>query len=429
MANKLDAFEKNIKHAAEGYEVPYSADAAWKQMETKMPPSTSGYKWWYGALSMLAVLPFGVWYFSNNNIVEETPSAQQEAIIAEVIQTETEKSPVVESTYEKATVAISSSEEVVTENPSSSVENQDQPKDEIETVTQNQEAISTDEGKATPVSTPTNESHPLKGTPEDDANTAIGAQLIIQLSKSRICPNGTCLGTYNANELKGQTVVWNLPNGEMKFGDSVMLEFKESGVHIITAQLQDNNAVVSNPVEIEVTPKPNAQFTMNYDVVDGGVPVVNFEAQSDAHKLYKWRFGDGTQTNGKEAQHVYSQSRDYPVQLMVVDQNGCIWTSHNRAEINERFNLFAPNSFTPNADGLNDYWLPKALESDYFKFHLEVFDRSGNLVFETSTPEKQWDGRVKGNLAAQGETFGWKCKTTDPKGIVQYYSGNITIMH
>lgn len=327
MANKLDAFEKDIRNAVKAYEPPFNADTAWHQMESKMPPSKNINKWWYGALVAFILVPLGFWYFTSNNDAVKHSSLPQEVIIVEEVKVDAEKLTVQQSINEKVSVANSSSEDMVTDNIQPSVENQVYSIDSEETTALNQEAIPTEEGNSSSPSTELNNSIEIDGISDDTDKVPSATQLVIQLSKAKICLSGTCLATYNTTELKGQTVVWNLPNGDTKIGDSVILQFNEPGVHTITAKLQKNNNVVSNPVDIEVTPKPNAQFTMNYDLEEGGVPVVNFEAHSDTHKLYKWAFGDGTQTNGKKTQHVYAKNKDYSVELLVVDHNGCVWTS------------------------------------------------------------------------------------------------------
>ena len=54
-----------------------------------------------------------------------------------------------------------------------------------------------------------------------------------------------------------------------------------------------------------------------------------------------------------------------------------------------------PNTFTPNNDGINDYWEIKYME-DYKQNHVQVFTRTGQLVFESRGIYKAWDGTKKG---------------------------------
>ncbi|MGI9160971.1 MAG: laminin B domain-containing protein [Saprospiraceae bacterium] len=68
--------------------------------------------------------------------------------------------------------------------------------------------------------------------------------------------------------------------------------------------------------------------------------------------------------------------------------------------------LYAPNAFSPNDDGWNDEWL-LFLPCDYLEFHLEVFDRWGNLVFAADQPDAAWDGRYQGRPLLPG-VYVWR---------------------
>ncbi|HPQ59092.1 MAG TPA: CotH kinase family protein [Flavobacteriales bacterium] len=68
----------------------------------------------------------------------------------------------------------------------------------------------------------------------------------------------------------------------------------------------------------------------------------------------------------------------------------------------EIYGYYVPNSFTPNADGINDVWLPLGNAFDVLRFQLQVFDRWGELVHETNDPFEGWDGQANGKDAPDG---------------------------
>jgi len=74
--------------------------------------------------------------------------------------------------------------------------------------------------------------------------------------------------------------------------------------------------------------------------------------------------------------------------------------------INEGVLLDIPNVFSPNNDDAHDYWVvrPKR-NSDNLKLFVRVFDRHGELVFETSELENYWDGRYNGNPVPEDTYF------------------------
>ena len=64
--------------------------------------------------------------------------------------------------------------------------------------------------------------------------------------------------------------------------------------------------------------------------------------------------------------------------------------------------IFLPNSFTPNRDEHNELYIPVTYFVSEDGYLFSIFDRSGNLIFETNDPKKGWDGSYKGNLVQNG---------------------------
>ncbi len=65
-----------------------------------------------------------------------------------------------------------------------------------------------------------------------------------------------------------------------------------------------------------------------------------------------------------------------------------------------------PNAFTPNDDGVNDYFYFTFIEDCLpITFSLQIFDRWGRLVFETKDYQAKWDGRYDGQELKDGGYF------------------------
>ena len=93
----------------------------------------------------------------------------------------------------------------------------------------------------------------------------------------------------------------------------------------------------------------------------------------------------------------------YSIELKTI--SGCLTVDTQIVKINKSITIFVPNAFTPNKDGLNDFLKPFMIgikELNYFK----IFNRWGELIYETPDPKKGWDGRYKGN-PVQSETLVW----------------------
>lgn len=64
--------------------------------------------------------------------------------------------------------------------------------------------------------------------------------------------------------------------------------------------------------------------------------------------------------------------------------------------------LFAPNAFTPDGDYYNDTWKVAISGIDAYDYHLVIFNRAGQIVFESYDPSGEWDGQFGPELAAEG---------------------------
>ena len=83
----------------------------------------------------------------------------------------------------------------------------------------------------------------------------------------------------------------------------------------------------------------------------------------------------------------------YPVTLSVIDTNGCQSAVTREVEIFDFFNVFIPNSFTPNNDGFNDLWAVYGTDIDPDRFQMWIYNRWGQEVYFNTDPEKGWFGQ------------------------------------
>lgn len=72
----------------------------------------------------------------------------------------------------------------------------------------------------------------------------------------------------------------------------------------------------------------------------------------------------------------------------------------NYAEVIPPLSIYIPNAFTPNGDGMNDAFGVKG--EGIRNFHLYIYNRWGEVIFETTNPKQQWDGSYAGNPVEQG---------------------------
>jgi gliding motility-associated-like protein len=130
---------------------------------------------------------------------------------------------------------------------------------------------------------------------------------------------------------------------------------------------------------------------------------------------YNWNFGDGTGSTletppAKEYPSIQANT-DFIVRLIVTNAASCADTAYQPVQDIANCYIAVPSAFTPNGDGINDYLSPlNAYKAADLLF--QVFDRWGNLVFQTRDWTVRWDGTVAGQQSPVG-TYVWILRYTN----------------
>ncbi|MCB0794150.1 MAG: gliding motility-associated C-terminal domain-containing protein [Flavobacteriales bacterium] len=154
---------------------------------------------------------------------------------------------------------------------------------------------------------------------------------------------------------------------------------------------------------------PEADFLADPWQTDLDAPEIEFSDQSSPGiLLHQWDFGDGGTSTDPDPTHTYSDVGTFPVTLWVEDGNGCAASITIPVVIDAVHDIVIPNAFTPtgNGGGLYD---PTDLSNDVFypfarsvsEFNMRIYDRWGELIFESNDIRQGWDGTYRGELSPQ----------------------------
>ena len=162
---------------------------------------------------------------------------------------------------------------------------------------------------------------------------------------------------------------------------------------------------------LEVIQKPSVSFTFTPDSIDIFNPEIYFKNNSNA-KHYKWIFGDDKPISvNSNPTHVFPSTtgQHYIVTLTGYNtDNGCDTSYQQEIVSKEPLIFYIPNTFTPNGDEFNNTFKPIFYSGlDIYNFHLSIYNRWGELIFESSNPEFGWDGTY-GNQIVETATYIWK---------------------
>ena len=158
------------------------------------------------------------------------------------------------------------------------------------------------------------------------------------------------------------------------------------------------------------------------------LPQSNFDYTNQGSKYYFSNKSKGTKTNiwlgfdgkiitEKSPEYDFSKNGNYTISLVSISQNGCSDTLTKQITVNtiEQITLFMPNAFTPDGDGINDYFgVTQPLE--YKEFYMQIFDLQGNLLYLSNNKQKMWDGKNRQNKPVPSGKYIWKVLIKPQKG-------------
>ncbi len=115
------------------------------------------------------------------------------------------------------------------------------------------------------------------------------------------------------------------------------------------------------------------------------------------------------------------------VSLRVETAYGCLDSAFAEIRIREAHEIFVPNTFSPNKDGINEIFIPETFNIEPKGYQLQIFNRWGEQIFSTSDLYEGWDGSYRGELVKPG-VYVWRITYTDHNGKKQNLTGNVTLL-
>jgi gliding motility-associated-like protein len=214
--------------------------------------------------------------------------------------------------------------------------------------------------------------------------------------------------------------------------------YTNTGTYTVTMTAISNAGCVQTqtiPNMITVYPVPHASFTANPQVTTILNTNIQFTDLSSGNPItWQWSFGDPTTTSDSSSMqnpsYFYSSEYGdtYNVNLIVTNQYGCVDDTTVEVIVEPEFTFFIPNAFTPNGDGVNDFFFGTGI--GITKYQIWIFDRWGNLIFTSNDINEGWDGSVqgKGGDICQIDTYVWKVALTDVFDKRHKYIGKVSII-
>jgi large repetitive protein len=211
----------------------------------------------------------------------------------------------------------------------------------------------------------------------------------------------------------GMQYLWDLGNGNTSAAVAPVVTYNAGtytvGLTVSTALgCTVGGSVTGQVIAHEL---PVAEFTASPWTTDAANGTIQFTDQSSgAITSHEWQFGDGGTANTVNPSHTYTDVGEFEVVLWVETAHGCVSSVSHTVTITPVYDITFPTAFTPNPNGGNGgVWDPNSLDNDVFypfarfveDFRMRIFNRWGELIFESNDMRIGWDGYYRGQLSPQ----------------------------
>lgn len=169
----------------------------------------------------------------------------------------------------------------------------------------------------------------------------------------------------------------------------------------------------TNTVNITIVPPAIANFN-NTSLTNSLPEQMQFVSTSSLSTSCQWNFSNGQSSISCNPTITFNTPGTYTVTLIAQGQNGCNDTITRTITIADTAGIIMPTVFTPNGDGVNDYFQPIA--HNVSNFSCTIFDRWGRIVFEFQSTNDKWTGQSKNGAACPDGTYYYIFEAKDDNG-------------
>lgn len=244
-------------------------------------------------------------------------------------------------------------------------------------------------------------------------------------------PSQVCIGEkaeFNNKSVNALEFLWTFGEGGSRADQNPTYVFDSVGVFtVVLRSINSNtcNGIDSLDKKIEVLPIPTAAFIYQPIIPETNEPIT-FTNQSREATSFIWDFGDGTGSDKRDPDpKSYKKTGTYKVCLQALNSVGCSDTICQNVSADVFPLADVPTGFSPNGDGQNEILYVRGYGIETLDFR--VYNRWGELVFETSEQAIGWDGTYN-NAEQPAEAYAYVLNVIFVDGVTFNKTGNVTLL-
>jgi gliding motility-associated-like protein len=216
---------------------------------------------------------------------------------------------------------------------------------------------------------------------------------------------------------------WNFGDGGSSSDQNPVHSFSYGGTFNVTLISKNIKNCIDTAIR-QVTIETFKPFAGNDTIIVKGENIL-FDAQGGIQ--YSWSPpANLNDTSIYDPLGAYPDTGQFVYMVHVISKFGCTGDDTIKVTVVGHSEFVVPTGFTPNGDGLNDYFKPIAIGYRSLKY-FRVFDRWGERVFNTTSLEEGWDGTFNNKKCDMG-TYFWEIGFTDRFGKDGFQKGDVTLI-
>jgi gliding motility-associated-like protein len=216
------------------------------------------------------------------------------------------------------------------------------------------------------------------------------------------------LVNLSADVLNNSSYSWQTSNQLSASGEQANLVFNTNGIYSVSLTTTLNGCSSTSTIAnlISVENYPIAAFEPSSEVFTEPNQELDFLNTSVGSSSYIWDFGDGASSTEVGPSHIFQvENEGVDVILYAFSSLGCSDSTSLYIGFDPGLVYYIPNTFSPDGDQFNQTFLPIFTYGiDPYNYQMLIFNRWGEVIFESLNPEFGWDGTfgMQGNPAQNG---------------------------
>ena len=248
-------------------------------------------------------------------------------------------------------------------------------------------------------------------------------------------PTDVCLGEefdiFYVSDANEDIVSWNYNFGDGSFSNNRnpshiynYISTFDVGLEVLSSHGCRNDTVMLDVINAHDF--PIVDFKVDKLFASEISSEISFYNGSVGATKYLWDFDNGEYTYEENPIFRFNNPRSYDVSLTATNDFGCSSNMIKTIQINPEFTFYIPDAFTPDNDGINDVFIAKGKRIS--SFFMQVFNRWGEVVFESSKIDFGWNGKNSSGKMLSNGVYLYKIQVYDLNQRLRVYNGEVKLL-